>query len=85
MATGRAAVDVPSLQAGEEATFTVTIPKMAGVGKYRVGFRLSEGGVVSHVDRRGQAPTGTTEDTVGGGRGRTALSPMFLPRRSEGE
>jgi hypothetical protein len=85
MATGRAAVDVPSLQAGEEATFTVTIPKTAGVGKYRVGFRLAEGGVVSHVDRRGQTPIGTTEDAVGGGRGRTAISPLSQPRRSEGE
>jgi hypothetical protein len=85
MATGRAAVDVPSLQAGEEATFAVTIPKTAGVGKYRVGFRLAEGGVVSHVDRRGQTPIGTTEDAVGGGRGRTALSPLSQPRRSEGE
>jgi hypothetical protein len=85
MATGRAAVDAPSLEAGEEATFTVTIPKMTGVVKYRVGFRLSEGGVVSHVDRRGQTPIGTTEDAIGGGRGRTALSPGFLPKRSEGE
>jgi hypothetical protein len=85
MATGRAAVDVPSLQAGEEATFTVTIPKTAGVGKYRVGFRLVEGGVVSHVDRRGHAPAGTTEDAVGRGRGRTAVSPLYPPRRAEGE
>ena len=85
MATGRAAVDAPTLQAGEEAAFTVTIPKTAGVGKYRVGFRLTEGGVVSHVDRRGQTPIGTTEDAVGGGRGRTALSPLMQPRRSEGE
>lgn len=85
MATGRAAVDVASLQAGEEATFTVTIPKTSGVGKYRVGFRLAEGGVVSHVDRRGQAPAGTTEDAVGRGRGRTAVSPLFQPRRAEGE
>jgi len=85
MATGRAAVDVPALQAGEEATFTVTIPKTAGVVRYRVGFRLAEGGVVSHVDRRGQTPIGTTEDAVGGGRGRTAISPGFLPKRSEGE
>lgn len=85
MATGRAAVDVPSLQAGEEATFAVTIPKTAGVGKYRVGFRLAEGGVVSHVDRRGQTPVGTSEDAVGRGRGRTAVSPLLPPRRAEGE
>jgi hypothetical protein len=71
MATGRAAVDVPTLQAGEEASFTVTIPKVTGVSRYRVGFRLSEGGVVGHVDRRGQPATGTTEDAVGTGRGRT--------------
>jgi hypothetical protein len=87
MATGRSAVDVPMLQGGEEATFTVTIPKTTGVGKYRVGFRLTEGGVVSHVDRRGQPPTGTTEDAIGVGRGRTAVSPspVLQPRRSEGE
>ena len=85
MATGRAAVDVPALQAGEEATFSVTIPKTSGVGKYRVGFRLAEGGTVSHIDRRGQPTTiGTTEDAVGGGRGRTTLSPVLQPRRSEG-
>ena len=85
MATGRAAVDVPALHAGEEATFSVTIPKTSGVGKYRVGFRLAEGGTVSHIDRRGQPTTiGTTEDAVGGGRGRTAISPVLQPRRSEG-
>ena len=85
MATGRAAVDVPALQAGDEATFSVTIPKTSGVGKYRVGFRLTEGGTISHIDRRGQPTTiGTTEDAVGGGRGRTAISPVLQPRRSEG-
>jgi hypothetical protein len=84
MATGRAAVDVPSLQAGEEASFTVTIPKMSGVSKYRVGFRLAEGGVIGHVDRRGQPPTETTEDGIGVGSGRSTASPAFLPRRSEG-
>ena len=85
MATGRAAVDVPALHAGEEAAFSVTIPKTSGVGKYRVGFRLAEGGTVSHIDRRGQPTTiGTTEDAVGGGRGRTAISPVLQPRRSEG-
>jgi hypothetical protein len=85
MATGRAAVDVPSLQAGEEASFTVSIPKMTGVSKYRVGFRLAEGGVIGHVDRRSQPPTETTEDGIGVGPGRTTASPAFLPRRSEGE
>jgi len=84
MATGRAGLDVPSLEAGEEGTFTVTIPKTAGVGRYRVGFRLADGGVVAHLDRRGQAPGETTEDAVGGGPGRSP-APMLAPRRSEGE
>ena len=84
MATGRAGLDVPSLQAGEEATFTVTIPKTIGVSRYRVGFRLADGGVVAHLDRRGQAPGETTEDAIGVGPGRSP-APMLAPRRSEGE
>lgn len=85
VATGRAALDVASLQPGDEATFVVSIPKAAGVGKYRVGFRLADGGVVAHVDRRGQPPVETTEDAIDTERGRPVASPPLPPGRSEGE
>jgi hypothetical protein len=85
VATGRAALDVGSLQPGDEATFVVTIPKAAGVGKYRVGFRLADGGVVAHVDRRGQPPVETTEDAMDPDRGRPVTSPALPPGRREGE
>lgn len=85
VATGRAKLDVTSLQPGDEATFVVTIPKAAGVGKYRVGFRLADGGVVAHVDRRGQPPVETTEDAIDIERGRPVANPALPPGRREGE
>jgi hypothetical protein len=58
-------VALPSgLAPGEEAPFVISIDDARGVGRYRVGFRLENGGVVAHVDRRGQEPAGTTGDTV---------------------
>ncbi len=85
VATGRAALDVTSLQPGDEATFVVTIPKATGVGKYRVGFRLADGGVVAHVDRRGQPPVETTEDAIDTERGSPVASPVLPAGRKEGE
>jgi hypothetical protein len=83
--TGRAPLDAGALQPGEEATFTVAIPKASGVGKYRVGFRFAEGGVVAHIDRRGQAPAETSEDAVGAAPRRSTSMPFLPPSRSEGE
>ena len=65
-ASGRAALPTPALQPGEEAPFVVAIPDTGGVSRYRIGFRYEEGGVVSHVDRRGSAPVSTTGDSLEG-------------------
>ena len=53
-ASGKAALDFTALQPGEESPFVVHIPNVGRVTRYRVGFRSEEGGVVAHVDRRGQ-------------------------------
>jgi hypothetical protein len=82
-ASGRARLDVPALGPGEESPFVVKIPQTAGVGRYRVGFRLDDGGVVAHVDRRGQIPTGTSGDTIDDS-GAPVATPAATPRRSEG-
>jgi hypothetical protein len=81
-ASGRAKLEVTALGAGEESPFVVRIPQTAGVGRYRVGFRLDDGGVVAHVDRRGQTPAGTSGDTIGDAPG--VVTPTSTPRRSEG-
>jgi len=79
-ASGRAALDLPTVQPGDESPFVVKVPNSTGVSKYRVGFRMEDGGVVAHVDRRGEAPEGTTGDTLGAG---PVVSPIGAPRRSE--
>ena len=61
-AGGKTTIDVPALHPGEESPFVVRVPAAAGVTRYRVGFRLQDGGVVAHVDRRGHVPEGTLED-----------------------
>jgi hypothetical protein len=48
--SGRAPVEAP-LRPGGEATFSVTVPRAADAGRYRVSFRTDDR-VVSHVDRR---------------------------------
>ncbi len=82
-ASGRATLDVSTLGAGEESPFVVKIPQGASVGRYRVGFRLDDGGVVAHVDRRGQTPAGTSGDTIDES-GSSVATPAATPRRSEG-
>jgi hypothetical protein len=52
VASGRAAVQAPTLEPGAETTFVITIPGVADVGRYRVSFRTTDR-VVPHVDRRG--------------------------------
>jgi hypothetical protein len=83
-ASGRAKLDISTLNAGEESPFVVKIPKAATVSRYRVGFRLDNGGVVAHVDRRGQPPSGTSGDTIDGDSGPAIVTPAATPRRREG-
>jgi hypothetical protein len=52
VASGRGTLDLPVLQPGEEAPFTVTVTDLADVGRYRVSFR-TPAGPLRHVDRRG--------------------------------
>ncbi|MGE5838281.1 MAG: hypothetical protein ACM4AI_27655 [Acidobacteriota bacterium] len=84
LASGRAKLEISPLNAGEESPFIVKIPKTATVSRYRVGFRLDNGGVVAHVDRRGQPPSGTSGDTIDGDPGPAMVAPAATPRRSEG-
>jgi hypothetical protein len=83
-ASGRARLDVTTLGPGEESPFVVQVPHAAAVSRYRVGFRLDDGGVVAHVDRRGQTPAGTSGDTIDDERGPSVATPAATPRRSEG-
>jgi hypothetical protein len=80
-AGGKTALELSAFHPGEESPFVVTVPGAAGVARYRIGFRFDGGGVVSHVDRRGQLPGGTVEDTVDDGA--RVIAPA-MPGRSEG-
>lgn len=51
VASGRAALDLPTLEPGDESPFVVTLTDLAEVGRYRVSFR-TEAGPLRHVDRR---------------------------------
>jgi len=51
VASGRAALEFPTLAAGDESPFRVSVPDVKDVGRYRVSFR-TDAGVVRHVDRR---------------------------------
>jgi hypothetical protein len=82
-ASGRATIDLPAFQPGDESPFVVRIPNVSGVTRYRVGFRREDGLVVAHVDRRGQLPEGTTGDQIDGGNARYA-TPASATRRPEG-
>lgn len=61
-ASGRATLEVP-LEPGAESPFAIHVPNVGKVGRYRVGFRLEDGAVVAHVDRRDQPIEGTTDAT----------------------
>jgi hypothetical protein len=65
-AGGKAALDFAVLQPGDESPFVVHIPSVGRVSRYRVGFRSEGGGIVAHVDRRGQLPGGMTGDAIDG-------------------
>lgn len=61
VASGRAMLEVETLQPGDESPFVVTVSDLAEVGRYRVSFRTGPG-VVRHVDRR---RTGAGVDSSG--------------------
>ena len=84
LSSGRAAIDVPSFQPGDESPFVVKVPAMSGVTRYRVGFRYTDGGVVAHVDKRGQLPDGTMENAIEPAQQPPSLPAPFGPKRSEG-
>jgi hypothetical protein len=52
VASGRAALDTRTLVPGADASFTIEVPVATPIGRYRIGFRSSDGAVVAHVDRR---------------------------------
>ena len=49
---GRIALDAPTLDPGIDSTFMVRVPVTGAVSRYRVGFRLADGVVVAHIDKR---------------------------------
>lgn len=53
LASGKAALDVPALRAGDASAFVVKIPDAGDIRRYQVTFRLDDGTVIAHVDRRG--------------------------------
>jgi len=63
-ASGKAELEFSGLRPGEESPFTIKIPNVAHIGKYRVGFRREDGSVIAHLDKRGQKGGSMTE---GGG------------------
>jgi hypothetical protein len=63
-ASGKSELEFSGLRPGEESPFTIKIPNVSRIGKYRVGFRREDGSVIAHVDKRGQRAGSMTE---GGG------------------
>ena len=64
-ASGKAELEFPALRPGEESPFSVKIPNVTEIGKYRIGFRRDDGSVIAHLDKRGQRAAGSM--TEGGG------------------
>jgi hypothetical protein len=63
-ASGKAAIDIPALAAGDQSPFLIRLPNITKVSRYRLGFRMNDGGVFAHVDRRGAPLAGTTAAVV---------------------
>ena len=78
-ASGKASLDFTMLQPGDESPFVVHVPNVSRVSRYRVGFRSEEGGIVAHIDRRGQLPGGTTGDAIDVQRSAAAKRPEGRP------
>lgn len=83
-ATGRSTLGAGRLSPGEETPFVITVPAASTVSRYRVGFRREDGGVVAHVDARGQQIEGTTGEATEEVALPGSASPASMPRRSEG-
>lgn len=67
LTSARAPVDFLTLGAGDESPFVIDLQAPASVARYRVSFR-TDAGVVSHVDRRGQDPVGSSSAVEPDGR-----------------
>lgn len=63
-ASGKAPIDLPALAAGDQSPFLIRLPNITKVSRYRLGFRMSDGGIFAHVDRRGEPLVGTTAAVV---------------------
>jgi hypothetical protein len=63
-ASGKAAIEIQTLAAGDQSPFLIRLPNITKVSRYRLGFRMSDGGVFAHVDRRGEPLVGTTAAVV---------------------
>jgi hypothetical protein len=70
--TGRAPLETADMRPGTDSSFEVHVPNATNVSRYRVGFRQADGTVVTHVDRRGHFPEGSTETVLGGDQVRPA-------------
>lgn len=53
--SGRAELEFTKVAPGAESPFQITIANAGNVGRYRIGFRTEDGGVLGHVDRRPSA------------------------------
>jgi len=62
--SGKAAIDVSSLAPGDQSPFLIRMSNITKVSRYRIGFRLGDGGLYAHVDRRGEPLLGTTTAVV---------------------
>jgi hypothetical protein len=51
--SGRAIIDARTLASGGESAFTVDVPGVTDVGRYRVSFKVNER-IVEHIDLRGR-------------------------------
>jgi len=59
-ASAKAPLEFGTLAPGAESPFVVRLPGTAQVSRFRVGFRTTDGAVISHEDHRGQAVDGTS-------------------------
>jgi hypothetical protein len=64
LSSARAPLDFRKLAPGDESPFTVAVSTPAGLGRYRVSFRRTEGGIVPHVDRR-RTPAAVSASSTG--------------------
>jgi hypothetical protein len=62
--SGKAAIEVAALAPGDQSPFLIRLPNIPKVSRYRIGFRLGDGGVYAHVDKRGEPLVGTTAAIV---------------------